>query len=81
VLGGAFGLGETNCNSSEPYCPLNQLALGIGLGALAAIVLDASILAWTPAPERADATSAALRVAPMIASDGKSGELRVFGSF
>ena len=85
TLGAAIGAGAANCSADHQegsLCPLSQLVLGVGVGALAAIALDASVLAWTRAPEHADATTlSGLGIAPMIASDGKSGELRIFGSF
>jgi len=58
---------------------------GIGVGTLAAIVIDATLLAWEPkAPRRrqdSESSVATLGFAPVLSSDGKRGELQIFGSF
>ncbi|HEY0465821.1 MAG TPA: hypothetical protein VGC79_16525, partial [Polyangiaceae bacterium] len=54
VLGGAAGLGLAHCPppAGQDYgnCGIGELVLGVGAGALAAIILDATLLAWAPAP-------------------------------
>ena len=83
VLGGALGSGMAQCpppSGDWGNCGLGELALGVGAGVLAAVVIDAAALSSARVESE---TPAAPRFgfAPVISSDGKRGELRVFGSF
>ncbi len=83
ILGGALGSGLATCpppRGDYGNCGLAELIVGVSAGALAAIVLDGSLLAWEPARAASPAT-ARLGFAPLLSSDGKRGELRVFGNF
>lgn len=82
-VGGVIGAESASCHASSDesgYCGVGEAALGVGLGALTAIALDASVLAWAPMKEEGNA-EASFGFAPVIAKDGKSAELRVFGRF
>jgi hypothetical protein len=84
VLGGLIGSGLAQCPPPPPQdygnCGLPELVMGVGVGSLAAIAVDAGVLAWAPVKEEAPAAPR-LGFAPVISNDGKRGEVRVFGTF
>jgi hypothetical protein len=83
TLGGLIGSGLATCpppSGEWGNCGLGELVLGVGAGALAAVAIDAGALSWAPIKAEAPAAPR-LGFAPVISSDGKRGELRVFGTF
>jgi hypothetical protein len=82
ILGGAIGAGAAECPPSQGHgeCGLGGLVLGVGAGVLAAIVIDAVALSWRPVNAEAPAAPR-VGFAPVMSSDLKRGELRVFGTF
>ena len=64
---------------SSVQCGMFPLLFGLTAGALAAMALDASLLAWDRA-SRATPTSARLMLAPVLSNDGQR-ELRLIGTF
>ncbi|HKO48891.1 MAG TPA: hypothetical protein VJV79_14260 [Polyangiaceae bacterium] len=83
VLGGVIGPAVSPCPppAHQEYgnCGSAEIVVGLTAGALVAIVLDATALAWKPAQRKRPTMS--LGFAPLLSSDGERGELRVFGSF
>ena len=82
IVGGAIGLGSATCpKPGQEYgnCGLGELIIGAAAGAVLAMALDDSLLAWKQ--PRADApVQARLSLAPVVSTDGRR-ELRVFGTF
>src|SRR6188768_4174874 len=80
ALGGLLGVAFAECPAPEATeygsCGMTQMAMGASVGALAAIILDATLLGWSSAKVEAPATPR-LGFAPVISNDGKRGELRV----
>jgi hypothetical protein len=58
----------------------NTSVLGYMAGAALVTALDVTVFAWK-LPSRESPTTASLGVVPVLSSDGKRGELRVFGTF
>lgn len=81
ALGGAVGLGLASCPpASGDYgnCGMGELIIGAATGALVAIALDTSVLAWE-SPRRGTNAGARLGISPVVSTGRR--ELRVFGTF
>jgi hypothetical protein len=82
ALGALIGAGAATCppaHGDYGNCGTSQAVVGLGAGIVSASIIDASVSWEKPKPEAPGA--AQLGFAPAIASDGKHGELRVFGTF
>ncbi len=82
VIGGASGLALATCpHPGEEYgnCGMFELFIGASTGAVLAMVLDASVLAWE-SPRAGARSGRQLGLAPIVTGDGRR-ELRVFGTF
>ena len=83
VVGGMLGSATATCpppTGDYGNCGVGELVLGAGVGFVLAIALDAGALAWDE-PKRKEPSSARWGLGPTISSDGKRGEVRVFGTF
>jgi hypothetical protein len=83
VVGGMLGSATATCpppTGDYGNCGTGELVLGAGVGFVLAIALDAGALAWDE-PKRKEPSSAQWGLVPTISSDGKRGEVRVFGTF
>ncbi|MEO8901841.1 MAG: hypothetical protein ABI627_09970 [Polyangiaceae bacterium] len=69
-----------NLSPSDGNCGTGEFVLGAAVGLVLAIALDAGVLAWDE-PKRKERPSAQWGLGPTISSDGKRGEVRVFGTF
>lgn len=82
-LTGTIGLVSQTCpppdGSEYGNCGLGGLIAGVAVGAVLAMVLDDSLLAWER-PRVDVAPQARLSLAPVVASDGRR-ELRLLGTF
>lgn len=82
AIGGASGLSLATCpHPGEEYgnCGMLELMIGASTGAVVAMVLDASLLAWE-SPKSGERSGTQLGVTPVMSRDGRR-ELRVFGTF
>ncbi|HYQ15201.1 MAG TPA: hypothetical protein VEQ58_05580 [Polyangiaceae bacterium] len=82
VVGGALGMSLATCpppTGDYGNCGLPELLMGAAAGALVAVALDASLLAWETRP-REERGQARFGVVPVLASEGRR-ELRVFATF
>jgi hypothetical protein len=83
VVGGMVGAATATCpppTGDYGNCGTGEFVLGAGVGLVLAIALDAGVLAWDE-PKRKEWPSAQWGLGPTISSDGKRGEVRVFGTF
>ena len=83
VVGAAIGVGMADCDSSREdrgWCGMNEGAVGLLIGAGAAIAIDAAVLARKPAPERRRIATAP-RLAPAIALTPERRALVLSGTF
>lgn len=83
VVGGVVGAATATCpppTGDYGNCGAGELVLGAGVGLVLAMALDAGVLAWDE-PKRKERPSAHWGLGPTISSDGKRGEVRVFGTF
>jgi hypothetical protein len=82
LMGGALGLTSATCPPPEGdygNCGALPMIVGAAAGAVLAIVLDSTVLAWDR--PRDDASSQArFGLSPVVARDGRR-ELRVFATF
>lgn len=81
ALGGAVGLGMAACpppSGDYGNCGMGGLIIGAATGALVAIALDTSVLAWESPRGRAK-TGARLGISPVVSTGRR--ELRIFGTF
>lgn len=82
ILGAVAWRGAVTCPPpGEEYgsCGTGPILFGLAAGAVAAMALDATLLAWDR-PEREAAPGARLGLAPVISRDGQR-ELRLVGTF
>jgi hypothetical protein len=82
VVGGALGLAAATCpppNGDYGNCGASQLLAGAVAGAVLAMLIDDSLLAWDR-PHRDAKPQARLGLTPVVSIDG-SRELRVYGTF
>lgn len=83
IVSGALGRLTETCpppdGSDYGNCGLGGLLIGASAGALLAIVLDNSLLAWEQ-PRSEVEEQASFGLAPVVSSDGRR-ELRVIGTF
>jgi hypothetical protein len=82
AVGAGAGLSMASCSESgenSGECGLAAAILGTAIGAVGAMVLDASLLAWEP-PKTRERSGTQLGLAPIMTSDGRR-ELRVVGTF
>ena len=85
ILGGIVGERTATClpgNRDYGNCGMGQAILGFLGGVVMASVIDAAMLSWeSPSAKPKAAAGPTLGFAPVLASDGKHGELRLFGTF
>jgi len=82
ILGGAIGLNTQSCpppNADYGNCGASGLLAGAAVGAVLAMALDDSLLAWEPR-KGTERGARQLGVSPVLSKDGRR-ELRVFGTF
>src|SRR6478735_5819164 len=83
ILGGLLGNSLATCpppTGDWGNCGSREIFLGLGAGTLAAVAIDAGALSWAPV-EKEPSAAPRLGFAPIVSSDGKRGEVRVFGTF
>lgn len=82
ILGGVVGSDSAECPPPQGHgeCRLGGAVVGVGTGVLAAIAIDAAALSWRAVDAEA-AAAPRVGIAPVMSSDRKGGELRVFGTF
>jgi hypothetical protein len=80
AIGAGAGLSVAGCAGHYVDCGLGEAIIGTATGALVAMVLDASLLAWESPKKNSEASETRLGLTPVVSSDGRR-ELRVFGTF
>jgi hypothetical protein len=85
VVGGLVGDRLATCpppSGDYGNCGLGEIVVGFLGGIVAASVIDATALSWEdPSPKIEAPPGPTLGFAPVLSSDGKHGELRMFGTF
>lgn len=83
LIGGVVGNGAATCPPPEGdygNCGLPELLVGFVGGLVAASVIDSALFAWER-PKAEPPVGPQLSLLPVLSSDGKRGELRLFGTF
>jgi hypothetical protein len=86
AFGGGIGMGLAQCpppTGDYGNCGVGELFFGAAVGALAAIAVDASLVAWESpkvSARPATSTGAHIGLSPVVSTDGHR-ELRLFGTF
>jgi hypothetical protein len=84
VAGGMTGAAASHCEPhAEDFCPLGGVLIGAGLGFLAAVIIDYSVLAYetVPVTPPTSTRTAKLTVTPTVVADQKRVGLGFQGTF
>jgi hypothetical protein len=82
IIGAAVGAGAANCSKDhEMFCGLGEVAVGFMIGATAAVVIDASVLAHETVVDEEPVPSWTLRVSPVVDPNRRMGAITASGVF